>query len=697
MRMIEYLIPLMLSTAAVPIPPDARIEPVVTIEHGITRVDPYAWIRQKDLPEVIELIEAENTYADAMTPGLQGLRDELYGEYMGRIVEDDEEVPWVGADGWTYRSRTVQGADYPIIERRQDGDWEVVLDPNGLSKAGGHEFFNVTNWEISPSGRYLAWLQDTSGYEYCTLRIRDLETGEDLADQLENVGSFSLAWLDDAHVFYTRLDDANRPHQVWRHELSTDIATDGLVWQEDDERFWAGVDRFRDGAGVVLSLGSQITGESLFIPVETPAAQPVSVLGRVEGVEYDVDHVPGAFIVRINDAGKNFRVIEIAQDGEGGTREVVAHDPEVYVTGISAFADALVLSERRGGYTALDVVDRLTGKGRVVPLPEQVSTVGLSRNRVFDSDTVRVRYQSPVSPVSTVDLSLNDLEWNVLKQKEVPDWDPSKYTVRRVEVKAHDGTPIPVSLVTRADVEPDGSNPMLLYGYGSYGSSMNPRFSSTRPSLIDRGVVYAVAHVRGGGEMGRHWYEEGKFKNKRNTFTDFIEVRDGLVEAGWADPERIAIEGGSAGGLLIGAVLNMRPDMCAVAHAQVPFVDVMNTMLDPTIPLTVVEYEEWGDPNEADFYKYMLSYSPYDNVGPKDYPTILVTAGLNDPRVHYWEPTKWTQRLRDYNTGDNPVVLRTNMGAGHGGASGRYGRLKEVAWEDAFLLDQLGLSVTKPR
>jgi oligopeptidase B len=431
----------------------------------------------------------------------------------------------------------------------------------------------------------------------------------------------------------------------------------------------------------------------LFVPVETPAAQPVSVAGRVDGVEYDVDHVPGAFVVRINDAGKNFRVVEMPQDGSP-TREIAAHDPDVYITGVSAFANALVLSERRGGYTALEVVDRTTGKGRVVPLPAQVSTVGLGANAVFDTDVVRLRYQSPVSPVSTVELSLADLGWNVLKQKEVPGWDPASYTVRRVEVEARDGTLIPVSLVTRADVEPDGSNPMLLYGYGSYGSSMNPRFSTTRPSLMDRGVVYAIAHVRGGGEMGRHWYEDGKFKNKRNTFTDFIDVRDGLVEAGWADPNRVAIEGGSAGGLLIGAVLNMRPDVCVVAHAQVPFVDVMNTMLDPSIPLTVGEYEEWGNPNEADFYKYMLSYSPYDNVGPKDYPTILVTAGLNDPRVHYWEPTKWTQRLRDYNTSDNPVVLRTNMGAGHGGASGRYGRYKEIAWEDAFLLDRLGLSGT---
>lgn len=681
---------LMLSSAVfMTDPPDAKIDPVVTVEHGITRVDPYAWIRQKENPEVLALLEAENAHAEARAAHLEPLRETLYGEYMGRIVEDDEEVPWPGADGWTYRSRTIEGADYPVHERRRGGDWEMVLDPNALAKEGGHEFFKVTNWETSPSGDWLAWLQDTSGYEHCTLRIRNLKTGEELPERMEDVGAFSLAWLDDRHVFYTRLDETSRPFQVWRHELGTGPDGDALVWQEDDGRFWTGVERLRDGAGVVISMGSQTTSESLFVPAETPAAQPVTVLGRTDGVEYDVDHVPGAFVIRVNDEGENFRVMEIADSGE--QRELVAHDPDVYITGVNAFADAVVLSQRRGGYTAIEVLDRNSGERRVVPLPEQVSTVGLGGNAVFDTESVRVGYQSPVTPRQTVELSLDDLGWTVLKQKDVPGWDPARYVVRKIDVRARDGEQIPVSLVMRSDIEPDGTNPMLLYGYGSYGSSMNPRFSVTRPSWMDRGAVYAIAHVRGGGEMGRRWYEQGKFKHKRNTFTDFIDVRDGLVEAGWADQGRIAIEGGSAGGLLIGAVLNMRPDVCTVAHAAVPFVDVMNTMMDASIPLTVMEYEEWGDPNQADFFKYMLSYSPYDNVGPREYPAVLVTAGLNDPRVHYWEPAKWTQRLRDYTTGEAPIVLRTNMGAGHGGASGRYGRYREVAWEDAYLMDQLGL------
>ncbi|MCH2138644.1 MAG: S9 family peptidase [Phycisphaerales bacterium] len=689
--MFNVILPIVLSVPIMSEPPDARIDPHVTTEHGITRVDPYAWIRQKDNPEVIELLDAENAYADAMTAHLQPLRDALYDEFLHRLVEDDTEVPWPSPDGWTYRSRTEEGKDYAIHERSKGDQWNVVLDLNALSEAGDHAFFKVTRWAVSPSGRHLAWLQDTSGYEHCTLRIRDLETGEDLPDTLEGVAAFSLAWLDDDHLCYTRIDDASRPYQAWRHKLGTEESLDALLWQEDDGRFFLSLSRLRDGAGVTIDLGSQTTSEVLFVPSDAPASQPTTVLGRRDGIEYDVDHVPGAFVVRINDTGPNFRVVELSHGGDAAMREIRGHDSEVYVTGVSAFADALVLSQRRGGYTALEVVDAASGTGRVVPLPEQVATVGLGANAVFDTPIIRLGYQSPVTPACTVDLRLADMDWHVRKQKNVPDWDASKYIVRRLELPARDGTMVPVSLIARRDLQPDSTNPMVLYGYGSYGSSMNPYFSITRPSLLDRGVVFAIAHIRGGGEMGRLWYEDGKFKQKMNTFTDFIDVRDGLVDAGWADPDHIAIEGGSAGGLLIGAVLNMRPDMCSVAHAAVPFVDVVNTMLDASIPLTVGEYEEWGNPADEDFYKYMLSYSPYDNVAPKDYPVILVTAGLNDPRVHYWEPTKWTQRLRDYTTSDNPIVQRTNMGAGHGGASGRYGRFREIAWEDAFLLDQLGL------
>ena len=676
-------------------PPDARIAPQVTVEHGITRVDPYTWMRNKANPEVITHLNAENAYAEAITADLKPLREQLYNEFLGRLVEDDSTVPWMGEDGWTYWSETKKGQDYPVLLRKRDDVLQVVLDENEL--ASGHDYLSVTNIAISPSGALVAWLQDTTGAEHATLTIRDIASGKQVDEPIDDVAAFDLAWLDDKTVFYLRFDQANRPDRVYRHAIGTSHADDVIVAEEGDERFWVGVNRLSDGAGVVIPIESTLTSEVRFIPAGEEASEPVAVLPRTEGIEYDVDHHGDRFLVRINDSGDNFRLVEVA-DGTLGQlgRELVPHDPAVYLTGVSSFQDSIVLSERRGGYTALELLDPNSLDRRIVPLPEQVATIGVNGgNEVYDAPFVRINYMSPVTPTQTVDINFDDLEWNVRKQREVPGWDGSKYAVTRVMIPARDGVMIPVSISHLADTPLDGSSPMLLYGYGAYGSSMNPYFSSTRPSLIDRGVVYAVAHVRGGGEMGRHWYDSGKFHEKQNTFTDFIDVAEGLIQKGWVDPDRIAIEGGSAGGLLIGAVLNMRPDLWRVANASVPFVDVVSTMLDPTIPLTVGEYEEWGNPADPAFYKTMLSYSPYDNVGPKPYPAILVTAGLNDPRVQYWEPTKWVAKLRDHTTSaadTSPILQRTNMGAGHGGASGRYARYREIAWEDAFLLNQLGLN-----
>ena len=673
------------------VPPEPRTAPVVTVEHGVTRVDPYAWMRERDTPEILSHLEAENAYADAVTEDLEPLREQLYQEFLGRIVEDDQSVPWQGEDGWTYWSKTETGKNYPVVMRRKGDVEQVVLDENAMAE--GHDFFSVTQWAVSPGGGLLAWLEDTTGYEHATLRILDLETGDAVDEPIEEVGAFDLAWLDDESLFYTRYDASSRPDSVHRHKIGQPVGDDAEVVREDDGRFWVGVRRLRDGSGIVIPVGSSLTSEGLFVPSGggDEGGPAGAILPRQEGIEYDVDHQGERFLVRINDAGANFRLVEVPDDAVGAVgRELVPHDPNVYLTGATAFKDAIVLSQRRGGYTALEVVTPGDGSRRVVPVPEPVSTVGVAGgNEVYDAPAVRISYMSPVTPSQTVDVDFDDLDWHVRKQREVPGWDAAKYAVTRVTVPARDGTRIPVSITHLADQEPDGTHPMLLYGYGAYGASMNPYFSTTRPSLVDRGVVYAVAHVRGGGEMGRHWYDEGKFHDKPNTFTDFIDVAEGLVELGWADPDRIAIEGGSAGGMLIGAVLNMRPDLWRVAHAAVPFVDVVNTMLDPTIPLTVGEYEEWGNPADEAYYKTMLSYSPYDNVGAKPYPTILVTAGLNDPRVQYWEPTKWVARLRDYTTSDAPIVQRTNMGAGHGGASGRYDRYREIAWEAAFLLHHL--------
>ena len=685
--MLQYSLLVLLSMSNVA--PDAKIAPQVTVEHGVTRVDPYAWMQQRGHPEVIAHLNHENDYAKGMTEHLQPLREQLYEEYLSRLVQDDTTVPWLGEDGWTYWSVTEKGKDYSTLMRSQGGTQQVVLDENQLAE--GHEYFSVTNIAVSPDGALVAWLQDTTGAEHATLMIRDIATGEQVDAAIENVAAFNLAWLDAETLYYLKYAQTNRPDRVYRHDIGTSTAEDELVFHEPDALFWTGVSRLTDGAGVIIPVGSSMTSEVLFIPTTGADAEPKSVLPRVSGVEYDVDHHGGSFLVRINDDGDNFRLVEVPDDSLGTVgRELVAHDPEVYLTGVKAFQDAVVLSERRGGYTALEIMDPNTEMRQVVPVPEEVSTVNVSGgNEVFDASFVRVTYMSPVTPTQTVDVDFSDLSWTVRKKREVPGWDPTKYQVTRVLIPARDGAMVPVSITHLADMKLDGTSPMLLYGYGAYGSSMNPYFSSTRPSLVDRGVVFAVAHVRGGGEMGRHWYDTGKFHDKPNTFTDFIDVAEGLVERGWADPNRIAIEGGSAGGMLIGAVLNMRPDLWRVAHAAVPFVDVVNTMLDPTIPLTVGEYEEWGNPTDPDYYMTMLSYSPYDNVAPREYPAILVTAGLNDPRVQYWEPTKWVARLRDFNTSDNPVLQRTNMGAGHGGASGRYGRYREIAWEGAFILDQL--------
>ena len=690
---------LTLTLVAAPVPPDAKIAPQVTIEHGVTRVDPYAWMRDRGNPEVIAHLNAENTYAEAMTAHLEPLREQLYEEFLGRLVEDDESVPRIGQDGWTYWSVTEKGKDYPVLMRKKDGVEQAVLDENQLAE--GHEYLSVTNVAVSPNGSLVAWLQDTSGAEHATLAIKNIASGAQVDRVIDEVASFDLAWLDDKTLFYTKYDHANRPDRVYRHTIGTDTSEDVLVVEEPDERFWIGVERLTDGSGVVVPMGSSLTSEVRFISSADPNGMPVTVLPRVEGTEYAVDHHVDRFVVRINDAGDNFRLVEVTDDALGSVgRELVPHDAGVYLTGVSAFKDTIVLSERRGGYTALEFMNPVTLDRRQLLLPEQVATVHVSGdNEVFDSESVRVSYMSPVTPPQTVDVGIDDLKWTVRKQREVPGWDPSRYAVTRVMIPARDGTLVPVSIMHLSDTKLDNTSPMLLYGYGSYGSSMDPYFSSTRPSLVDRGVVYAVAHVRGGGEMGRYWYDTGKFHDKPNTFTDFIDVAEGLIERGWADPDRIAIEGGSAGGLLVGAVLNMRPDLWRVANAAVPFVDVVNTMLDPTIPLTVGEYEEWGNPSDPAFYKTMLSYSPYDNVGPKPYPATLVTAGLNDPRVQYWEPTKWVAALRDYTTASpatSPIIQRTNMGAGHGGASGRYGRYREIAWEDAFLLDQLGIRSSLP-
>ncbi|MEE2718368.1 MAG: S9 family peptidase [Planctomycetota bacterium] len=676
-----------------PTPPDAPERPVRTTTHGDVRIDEYAWIREKENPEVIEYLERENTYADARMSHTAELQETLYEEMLGRIKEDDTDVPW-RKNGYLYYDRTEEGRPYRIICRRKgtmDAPEEILLDVNERTGEGG--YINVTAPTVSPDGRRFAWLEDTSGYERCDLYVKDLDTGEIVESSLHELSPWSLAWgSDNETLFYTRQDETNRPDRVYRHRIGTDPSADELVFHEPDGRYFVGIDRSRSGDWLVLGIGSKITSEYHVLAADEPWGEFEVVAPRRQGIEYSVEQSGDTFYILTNEDAMNFKVVAAPTSSPGIEHwsELVPHDEDVYILGVDAFRDHLVLSQRRDGYRELKVIDLRDGSSRVLELPERVSTVRPNVNAEFDTDVYRFGYTSMTTPSSIYEEHLDTGERSLLKQDEVlGDFDASDYVARRITATSGDGTEIPISIVHRRGIEPDGTNPVLLYGYGSYGSSMDPRFSSARISLLDRGVVFAMGHIRGGSEMGRHWYEDGKFLKKRNTFDDFIACAETLRDTGWAHPDRIAIEGASAGGLLIGATINMRPELFCAAHAGVPFVDVMNTMLDPSIPLTVIEYEEWGNPNDPVYYDYMKSYSPYDNVTAQAYPNLLITAGLNDPRVHYWEPAKWTARMRDLATGDSMLLLKTNMGAGHGGSSGRYDYLREIAFEFAFMLDHL--------
>ena len=676
--------------------PEAPAYPIVTTPHGVRMVDDYGWLRGKEKAEVIEYLQAENQYTKQNTEHLEAFRQTLYDEMLGRIKEDDTSVPWMANDGWTYYTRTEEGKPYEIICRRlgETGDEQIILDVN--EAAEGHEFYDVSLWETSPDGSRLAWLADTTGYEENDLLIKDLATGEIIDVTVHNADPFSLAWADDnATIFYARHDEAKRSDRIFRHETGSPAEDDVLVYHEPDGLYSVSADRTKSGESIFINSGSQLTSEWHVVDPQKPTQPAQVIVPRRQGVEYDVVRNGARYFIRTNENATNFRIVTAPVDSPGSEHWVdyIAHDPNVYITGIESFRNHLVIPERRGGYTTLRIVELDGGDSHLVSVPEKISVIGVGTNERFDTKVLRYGYQSPLTPPSIYDYDMTNQQATLRKKREVlGGFDEADYEIQRIDVVASDGASIPVTIVHRRGLQPDGSHPLWVYGYGAYGSSMNPWFSSNRISLLDRGVVFAIAHVRGGAELGRHWYDTGKMALKENTFTDFIAVVEALRDQGWGAPDRIAIQGASAGGLLIGAVLNMRPDLFTVAHADVPFVDVINTMSDPSIPLTIGEYEEWGNPSKpADFHR-MLAYSPYDNIRDMSYPAILVTAGLNDSRVHYWEPAKWTAKLRDHKTDENILLLRTNMGAGHGGSSGRYGRLEEAAFEYAFMLDQLGLS-----
>jgi oligopeptidase B len=727
-------------------PPIARKQHTETQLHGVVLTDDYAWLRDKQNPEVTAYLEAENAHAEAWMAPLAALREDLYKEMLSHIKQTDVSVPF--RDGsWWYYTRTEEGQQYAInclkpatpqtlrapslrltgapTDRSSSVGWsgarvgdhetqpsedhpeQIILDGNQLAQ--GHAFFAIGATDITDDGRWLAYTTDTTGFRQYTLHIKDLTTNETLPGEVERVGS--VVWAaDNRTLFYTAEDEEQkRQFQLWRHLRGTPHTEDALVYQDDDERFNLGAGRTRDGNFIVLESASHITSESHVLPASDPEGAFTLISPRKDDHEYTIDHRNGLWFIRTNDRGRNFRLVTAPVTTPGEWTERIPHRDSVMLEDVDLFANFFVACEREDGLPRLRI-HRFSGVGPEaapaceISFPEPAYSAHPHINRIFDTPTFRYAYQSLVTPSSVYEYDVATGSSTLLKQLEIPGgFDRTLYASERIHTTAPDGVQVPISLVYRKDkhgspvsrpaVEGASGpplNPLYVYGYGSYGYSLPLGFSGSRLSLLDRGVVMAYAHIRGGGDLGEPWHDAGKMLLKRNTFTDFIAAVEHLTASNYGDPTRVAIEGGSAGGLLMGAVANMRPDLFRAVLSHVPFVDVMNTMLDATLPLTVPEYEEWGNPNEETYFKTMLSYSPYDNLRAASYPAMLVKTSLNDSQVMYWEPAKYVAKLRTLKTDNNPLLLLTNMQAGHGGASGRYDYLKEIAFDYAFLLREWG-------
>jgi oligopeptidase B len=661
--------------------------------HDDTMVDDYFWLREKTNPAVIAHLEAENAYAEAMMKPTAALQAKLYKEMVGHIKETDVSVPYRWGN-YFYYTRTQQGKQYQINCRKKgslDAAEEVVLDQNELAK--GLKFFSVGAFVPSDDGNLLAYSTDVTGYRQYKLQIKDLRTGQLLPETFERVGN--VAWaIDNKTIFFTTEDAiTKRSDKFFRHVLGSD-KTD-LIFEEKDELFDVRVVRSRDKAVILLGSESKTSTEWRYLPVDAPTAELKTISPREADHEYNVDHRGDLFYIRTNKGAKNFRIVTapVSSPSQANWKELIAHRPPVKVDNLDLFADHLVLSEWEKGLEQIEIYDFKTNKLHRIDFPEPVYSVSLTQNREFQRQLVRYNYESLVTPDSVFDYDMNTHKATLLKEVEVPGgFNKNNYKSERLFATASDGTKIPLSVVYRVGTKLDGSAPLLLYGYGSYGYSIAPTFSSNRLSLLDRGVVYVIAHIRGGGELGEEWRQEGRMMKKMNTFTDFIASAEYLIKNKYTSSDRLVIQGGSAGGLLMGAVTNMRPDLFKAVVAQVPFVDVLNTMLDASLPLTTSEYIEWGNPNEKEAYLYMKQYSPYDNVARKNYPSMLVKVSLNDSQVPYWEGAKLVARIRAMKTDNNPLLLKTNLGAGHGGSSGRYDYLHEVAFDYAYMLWQMGLA-----
>jgi oligopeptidase B len=681
--------------ASGPAPPVAKKVHTEKPLNGAVLVDDYAWLRERTSPAVHEYLESENAYAEQYTANEKPFADKLYNETLSHIKQTDTSVPY-RKHGYWYYTRTEEGKQYPTLCRKKEtlsAPEEVLLDVNELAK--GEKFMSLGSSEVSDDSNLLAFTTDNVGFRQYRLHVKDLRSGKLLPDTAERIDS--LTWAADNKTLIYSTEDAQtkRSDLVHRHVLGTDSSTDPVIFDEKDERYDVYVDRTRDGKYLLMASSSHVTAEEKLLAADNPNGEWKVIEPRKEGVRYYADEGDGILYIKVNDTDPSFRLVSapLATPGKDHWTELIAARKEVPIDDVDVFKDFYVVTERVKGLPVLNVVAIKSKESHEVAVPEPAYSLGASVNAEFDTKKFRYNYQSPITPSSTFEYDVQTQASTLLKQQEVPGgYDKSRYVVERPFVPAKDGTGIPVTVVYRKDLFKRGENPLYVYGYGSYGVTIPDTFSTTLLPLLDRGLVTTVVHIRGGGELGEAWHDAGKMMTKRNTFTDFTDATEGLLAEGYGKRGEVGIEGASAGGLLMGAVTNMRPDLFKVVLCEVPFVDVMNTMLDATLPLTVSEYEEWGNPNQKAAFDYMLTYSPYDNVGAKAYPAILVQTSFDDSQVMYWEPSKYVAKLRALKTDQNPLVFFINMHGGHGGSSGRYDRIREADRRYAFMLTELGIT-----
>ncbi|MBS1537644.1 MAG: S9 family peptidase [Bacteroidetes bacterium] len=674
-------------------PPIANKIPISTSIHNTTLIDDYAWLRGKEKSEVIEYLNAENTYTQSVMSDTEQVQLELYKELRGRIKETDQTTLDKMGE-YFYYSRTEEGKQYSIYCRKfgtEDANEEIILDVNLLAE--GHPFFTLGTLKVSPDHSLLGFTYDIDGSERFTVAIKDLANNTILTDKLANT-SGSIVWLNDNKTFlYNLLDETFRSFKAYKHILGTEQVNDELLLHEKDESFSIAIDKSKDDQTILVGVHSSTTSEYYFADANSTCKSLTMFATRVHEIEYHLDAADEIFYIQTNEEAKNFRLMTTPFSNYSRTNwnEIIPHRPETKLQSFEIFEKFIVAKESTAGLEQFRIQNIKTNDVRYIHFSETAYSIAHGRNFIAESSTFRFSFSSPVTPITVIDYNFVTGEQTMVKQSEIPNYNPENYVVERVYALANDGTQIPITVIFKKGIELDSTNLLYLYGYGSYGISMPDSFSSKIITLLNKGFIYAVAHVRGGSEMGEQWHDSGKMLLKKNTFTDFICSAEYLIEKKYTSAKKIAIEGRSAGGLLVGAVTNMRPDLFNVVIAGVPFVDMMNTMLDSTLPLTIGEYEEWGNPNEKQYFDYMLSYSPYDNVTAKSYPHILALAGISDPRVSYWEPAKWVAKLRKLKTDDNIILLKTNMDSGHFGASGRFDYLKEIAFQYAFVLKIFGL------